>query len=294
MMSSQSQSQSRKRKNNDQNTTNTGASATTDDAAAPTIVKPRKPRKKAPKFTPSLLFKDDGGLVSLHSVMYKQKWLPEGYETKNMDLLISNYERWMEKLVPGINPEALAEEMEEMGATKSVILAVDNVRMAVLAGNAEKAAGLQQALAQHQPQDDVDPEAEAGVIVAEAQADELEDQWLAMADDQMPIYAEPMMDSRPSLPSPPHQEAPAPPPPQLTDEQKARIERNKQLALERRRAKQLEQQQQQHQTTNTVPAPSTTHNSTSASKSAPSSSSSVPAHNLDTQADTLPESLSFS
>ncbi|KAG7483495.1 TIMELESS-interacting protein [Solea senegalensis] len=170
------------------------------------------------------------GLPALRTLFDDVHFKGKGHEAADLWLLMQKMENWAHRLYPKLQFDDFIDKVEKLGAKKEVQTCLKRIRLDMPLT--------------HEDFTDKDGE--------EATAPELH-----MFDDPDPFNGTIFADEAPSLvhstPAPAAPAAPSPAAPSLTDEQRRRMELNRQRALERRLARN-QQQQTDSQSGDTAPS----------------------------------------
>ncbi|XP_058486275.1 TIMELESS-interacting protein [Solea solea] len=174
------------------------------------------------------------GLPALRTLFDGVHFKGKGHEAADLWLLMQKMENWAHRLYPKLQFDDFIDKVEKLGAKKEVQTCLKRIRLDMPLT--------------HEDFTDKDGE--------EATAPELH-----MFDDPDPFNGTIFVDETPTLvhstPAPAAPAAPAAPSPaapSLTDEQRRRMELNRQRALERRLARNQQQQQTDSQSVDTAPS----------------------------------------
>ncbi|XP_024363505.1 uncharacterized protein [Physcomitrium patens] len=204
--------------------------------------KARVPPRRMPKLTPDLLLGDDGLGYVLEKIPRQVNIRGRGHEVEDLKSLLEAYVRWHQNLLPYYSFSQFVEKVEKVGSTKRVRLCVRELRSKV-----EKEKNSLGADANSNADDDEAPDTkweendgDAAEDHGDPPMDVLEEHLRESAHASVSnlVEAAPASAPRPTIVIGPEPSTVAQQ--ELKEEQRARMEANKQKALERARARKLE------------------------------------------------------
>ncbi|XP_053182805.1 TIMELESS-interacting protein [Scomber japonicus] len=170
-------------------------------------------KRPQPKLDSNRLI-SERGLPALRTLFDDVKFKGKGHEVENLRLLMKKMENWAHRLYPKLQFEDFVEKLEKLGNKKDVQTCLKRIRLDMPLTHEDFTV---------RPESNVFGEADP-FSGASFHDDEL----------LMPIHSTPAP-TAPPTPAPPSS---TPAPPSLTEEQRRRMELNRQRALERRIARQ--------------------------------------------------------
>ncbi|KAK2819810.1 hypothetical protein Q7C36_021456 [Tachysurus vachellii] len=172
------------------------------------VAKRRTVKRPQPKLDSQRLL-SERGLPALRTLFDDVKFKGKGHEAEDLKVLMKKMENWAHRLYPKLQFEDFIDKLEVLGSKKDVQTCLKRIRLDMPLTH----------------EDFIGNDGDEAVVHSQEDADTFEDRSFS---------EDPFIHS-----------TPAPAPVSLTEEQQQRIERNKQLALERRlaRQKQLESSQ---------------------------------------------------
>ncbi|TDH17494.1 hypothetical protein EPR50_G00008800 [Perca flavescens] len=162
------------------------------------------------------------GLPALRTLFDNVHFKGKGHEAQDLRLLMHKMENWAHRLYPKLQFEDFIDKVERLGNKKEVQTCLKRIRLDMPLTHEDFMGGEEQAAPEEHVFGDPDPFSGAN-----------------FNDLQAPVHSTPAPAAPPTPPSP---AAPSPAPPSLTEEQRSRMELNRQRALEKRLARQQQQQ----------------------------------------------------
>ncbi|XP_045109872.1 TIMELESS-interacting protein-like isoform X2 [Portunus trituberculatus] len=172
------------------------------------------------------------GMFALNKICRNFKFKGKGHEREDLKELLNVLEHWAHRMYPKLPFRDTLEQIEKLGTKKNVQVNIKKLRLDMFIEGGEEG-----------EEDNVrrgpDDNSETTPVV------DVFDQLLGITPTGEPPASITTNSSDPEMTVLPP--ASQPPKPKLTEEQRERIERNRQLAIERRMARLKQQQQQQQQ-----------------------------------------------
>ncbi|XP_034745113.1 TIMELESS-interacting protein [Etheostoma cragini] len=197
-------------------------------------------RRPQPKLDSHRL-SSERGLPALRTLFDNVRFKGKGHEAEDLRLLMHKMENWAHRLYPKLQFEDFIDKVERLGNKKEVQTCLKRIRLDMPLTHEDFMGGEEQAAPEAQVFGDPDPFNRT-----------------SFNDLQAPVHSTPAPAAPPTPPSPA-----APAPPSLTEEQRRRMELNRQRALEKRLARQ--QQQTDPAESQTVDTPASADEGTSVS-----------------------------
>ncbi|KAH0620104.1 hypothetical protein JD844_014706 [Phrynosoma platyrhinos] len=186
----------------------------------------RAVKRPLPKLDAQRLI-SERGLPALRSMFDNIKFKGKGHEEADLQTLIRNMEHWAHRLFPKLQFEDFVEKLESLGNKKPVQACLKRIRLDL-------------------PILHEDFTTNEGMILVSTTGEEAGNNRLDVDTEELDLFSE-IQNTREGCSSLVNTT--------LTEEQQQRIERNRQLALERRQAKtQLDSQSQEHELPVTQPS----------------------------------------
>ncbi|KAM4592354.1 TIMELESS-interacting protein [Odontesthes bonariensis] len=195
-------------------------------------------RRPQPKLDSQRLISEKG-LPALRTMFDDVRFKGKGREAEDLRLLMQKMENWAHRLYPKLQFEDFIDKVEKLGSKKEVQTCLKRIRLDMPLTHEDFMDGVEEAPTGPQVIGDPDP-------FSRVSFDDL----------QGPVH---------STPAPTATAAPSPVAPSLSEEQRRRMELNRQRALERRLARQQQQQETDPSDSQTVDPPSPRNEPTSVS-----------------------------
>ncbi|XP_042337348.1 TIMELESS-interacting protein, partial [Plectropomus leopardus] len=176
-------------------------------------------KRPQPKLDSQRLISDKG-LPALRTLFDDVHFKGKGHEVSDLRLLMQKMENWAHRLYPKLQFEDFIDRVEKLGNKKEVQTCLKRIRLDMPLTHEDFVGGEEEAAPESHVFGDPDPFNE-----------------VSFNNLQAPIHSTPA----PAAPPAPSSPAYSPPAPSLTEEQRMRMELNRQRALERRLARQQQQ-----------------------------------------------------